>query len=110
MGELPYYLTLGDKLNKFSTSYKGFKSTHEEESTYVALPRLHFNYFITFSPSLIFLNRGSVNNFGELLISYKTSGDELGVKIECFGDLFPPAKQFLFVAGGAVLVNVVYRK
>jgi hypothetical protein len=59
---------------------------------------------------LIFLESGSVNNFGELLISYRTSGDELGVKIECFGDLFPPVKQFLFVAGGAVLLNIVYTK
>jgi len=51
---------------------------------------------------LIFLKRGFVINFGELIISYKISEDELGVKIEYFGDLFPPAKQFLVVADGAV--------
>jgi hypothetical protein len=59
---------------------------------------------------LIFLKRGSVNHFGELLIIYKTSGEEFGFKIECYGDLFPPVKQFLFVAGGAVLLNIVDRK
>jgi hypothetical protein len=59
---------------------------------------------------LIFLKRGSVNKFGELLISYKTSKDELGVEIEFFGDPFTLAKQFLVDGGGAVLVNIVYRK
>jgi len=43
VGEQPYYLTLRDKLNKFSTPDKGLKSTHEEENTYVALSRLRFN-------------------------------------------------------------------
>jgi hypothetical protein len=99
--ELPHYLILCDKLNNFSTPYKCFKGRKT-----LILHNRGFILIVAFyfcQLSLILLKRENVKNFEELLISLKISGDELGVKIQCFSDLFPPPKQFHVFAGGAVL-------